>query len=205
MDKLINQDELDVINQIRTDIVTAVITKGEKPALPRHHLFSLSMVGLLVVFLFALALPQPTRAASLTTAWQHGRFAVDVPDVVRQSNIVLGKPNTSGSQSMPLGNGVLGSAVWSANGLTAELSRVDTFPERKSPGQVVIPGLAKLSTSSDYKGSVDLYDAMFNESGGGMSASAYILHNKDELIVDVKGADPNSTQTAQVQLWAGRS
>lgn len=163
------------------------------------------MIGLLVSFLFALALPQPTWATSLTTAWQHGRFAVDVPDVVRQSNIVLSKPNTSGSQSMPLGNGMLGSAVWSANGLTAQLNRVDTFPDRKSPGQLVVPGLARLSTASDYKGTVDLYDAMFNESGGGMSASVYILHNKDELVVDVSGADPNSIQTAQVQLWAGRT
>src|SRR5947209_2533801 len=125
---------------------------------------------MLIVFLFVLALPQPARTASLTTACQHGRIAVDVPDVVRQSNIVLSKPNTLGNQSMPLGNGMLGSAVWSANGLMAQLNRVDTFPDRKSPGQVVVPGLAKLSTASDYKGSVDLYDAMFNESGGGMSA-----------------------------------
>ncbi len=124
---------------------------------------------------------------------------------MRQSNIVLGKPNTAGAQSMPLGNGTLGSAVWSANGLTAQLNRVDTFPGRKSPGQVVIPGLAKLTGASDYKGWLDLYDAMFNESGGGMSASVYVPHDKDELIVDVKGADPNSTQTAQVQLWTGRS
>jgi hypothetical protein len=173
--------------------------------LSRYRLFSLSMVGMLILFLFALAWPQPSRAASLTTAWQHGRFAVDVPNVVRQSNIVLSKLNTLGSQSMPLGNGVLGSAVWAANGLTAQLNRVDTFPDRKSPGQVVIPGLAKLSTASDYKGTVDLYDAMFNEAGGCMSASVYILHNKDELVVDVSGADPNSTQTAQVQLWTGRS
>lgn len=158
------------------------------------------MIGSLLLWF-----PRISLAATATTAWQHGRFHVDVPEVVRQSDIILSKPNLTGIQSMPLGNGVLGSAVWSANGFTAQLNRVDTFPDRKSPGQVIIPGLAKLTGAPDYKGKVDLYDAMFEEAGGGMTASTYILYNKDELVVDVTGADPNSTQTAQIRLWSGRS
>jgi alpha-L-fucosidase 2 len=140
-----------------------------------------------------------------TTAWSQGNFVVDPANVVERSNIVLGSPNTAANQSMPLGNGRLGAAVWAASGFTAQLNRVDTFPDRKSPGQIVIPGLARLTGASNYKGTVNLYDAMFTESGGGMTANTYILQNKDELIVDVTGADPSSTQTAQVHLWSGRS
>jgi hypothetical protein len=147
----------------------------------------------------------PEGGAGPTTAWYCGSFQVDVADVVAQSNVVLLHPNTTDGQSMPLGNGRLGVAVWSASGLTAQLNRVDTFPDRKSPGQIVVPGLATLTGGSAYRGSLDLYDAMFKESGGGMSATAYALQNKDEFIIDVTGADPNSTQTAIVQLWSGRS
>ena len=140
-----------------------------------------------------------------TTAWYGGAFHVDPASVVRQSNVVLLHPNLNGNQSMPLGNGTLGAAVWSGNGLTAQLNRVDALPNRLSAGQVVIPGLASLTSGTSYGGSLDLYDAAFRESGGGISAAVYVLHDKDELVVDVTGANPNSTQTAQIQLWAGRS
>ena len=140
-----------------------------------------------------------------TTAWRNGLFNVNVANVVRQSNIILLQPNAKDNQSMPLGNGKLAAVVWSDNGLTAQLNRVDTLPNRKSPGQVVIPGLSVLTKEANYHGSLDLYDAIFRESGGGITATAYILQNKDEFIVDVTGADPNETQTAQIQLGAGRS
>jgi hypothetical protein len=140
-----------------------------------------------------------------TTAWRTDHFHVDVANVVRQSNVILLQPNMNANQSMPLGNGKLGVAIWSGNGLTVQLNRVDTFPNRKSPGQVVIPGLSVLTKGANYHGSLDLYDAMFRESGGKMTATAYILQNKDELIIDVTGANPNETQTAQIQLWPGRS
>ena len=140
-----------------------------------------------------------------TTAWHNSTFNVDVPNVVRQSDVVLLHPNTNGNQSMPLGNGTLGAVVWAANGFTAQLNRVDTLPNRESPGQVVIPGLSTLTGSANYTGLLDIYDAIFHQSGGGMTATTYVLKNKAEMIVDVTGANPNSTQTAQIQLWSGRS
>ncbi|HEY4035739.1 MAG TPA: hypothetical protein VGL94_17415 [Ktedonobacteraceae bacterium] len=176
------------------------------PKFSRSHLLNMGQAGTLIIFLYiAYLFPRAAIASNQATAWKNGKFNMDVANVVRQSNIILSTPNTTGIESMPLGNGKLGISEWAANGFTAQLNRVDTFPDRKSPGQVVIPGLAKLTGSSDYKGSVDLFDAMMRESGGGMSASISILHNKDELVVDVTGANPNSTQTAQVKLWSGRS
>jgi hypothetical protein len=142
-----------------------------------------------------------SRPASTTTAWQDGQFNVDVANVVRQSNIVLASANTGVLDMMPLGNGRLGAAVWAANGFTAQLNRAaDTFPARKSQGWLTISGLTGLGG-----GALDLYDAMFTRSGGGMTATSYVLQNKDELVVDVTGANVSTTYTAQIQLWSGRS
>jgi hypothetical protein len=132
-------------------------------------------------------------------------FAVDRPNVVQRSNIVLTKPNADPTQFMPVGNGTLGAAVWAADGLTAQLNRWDTFPDRKSPGQVVIPGLSKMTEAADFKGYLDLYDATLIESGGGITATIYVRADAQELVIDVTGADPNSMQSAEVQLWSGRS
>lgn len=151
------------------------------------------------------AVHAPTAAAaSMTTAWQGGAFMVDTPNLVREANIVLGSPNTAAAQSMPLGNGTLGAAVWAAGGFTAQLNRADTLPGRKSPGWVQIPGLSRITGAPDFSGVFDPYDDTLRESGGGMSATIYVRADKDELVVDVTGADPGSTQSATVDLWSGR-
>jgi alpha-L-fucosidase 2 len=139
-----------------------------------------------------------------TSAWSHGRFVVDVPSVVGRSDVVLGQPNRAAGQALPLGNGSLGVGLWSADGLTAQLNRADTLPDRLSPGQLVIPGLSQLTSAPDYSGRLDLYDGRFVESGGGMTATAYVDAHTDALVVDVAGADPATTQTARLRLWAPR-
>jgi hypothetical protein len=155
---------------------------------------------------FAVAAPTPT----LTTAWTpigggNGHFALDPANLVRSSNIVLDAQPAQGKQSMPLGNGSFGAAVWAAEGFTAQLNRDDTFPGRKSAGQLVIPGLAALTTAADYHATLDLYDATLRQYGGGMTATTWVRADKDEIVTDVTGADPASTQTAQINLQAGRN
>ncbi|MFB7668689.1 ricin-type beta-trefoil lectin domain protein [Kitasatospora sp. NPDC056138] len=149
--------------------------------------------------------PTAATAATTTTAWSNGAFAVDTPDLVREADIVLGSPNTAATQSMPLGNGTLGAAVWAANGFTAQLNRADTLPGRKSPGWLQIPGLSRITGATDFTATVDPYDGVLRESGGGMSATVYVRADKDELVVDVTGADPNTAQSATVNLWSGRT
>ena len=146
----------------------------------------------------------PARAEQLTTAWRDGQFSVETANVVRRSNIVLGRPNRDATQSMPLGNGTLGVAAWAADGFTAQLNRGDTFPGRKTPGRVVIPGLAQLSSAPDFEAHLDLYDAVLTETGGGMTARIYVRSDADELVVDVSGADPASAQSARVFVWDER-
>jgi hypothetical protein len=147
----------------------------------------------------------PASAATLTTAWQNGAFSENVAGIIGRSDVVLGKPNSAATQYLPLGNGTLGAAVWAAGGFTAQLNRSDTMPDRKSPGWVTIPGLATMTSASDFKATLDLYNGVLNESGGGMTAKIWIAANKDELIVDVTGANTANTQTASVNLWSGRS
>ncbi|HEY6790450.1 MAG TPA: carbohydrate-binding protein [Trebonia sp.] len=144
-------------------------------------------------------------AASDTTAWQNGAFSVNTGGVVSRSDIFLGRPNTSDSQSLPLGNGSLGVAAWAANGFTAQLNRSDTMPSRLSPGQVQIPGLAAMTSAPNFTGTLDLYNGVLNESGGGMTLQAWVPAGKDELIVNVTGASPSTQETADLYLWSGRS
>jgi hypothetical protein len=153
----------------------------------------------------ALSIAPPAYAATNTTAWHNGTFNVDTPNLVRRSDIWLGAPNNNASQFVPLGNGTLGAAVWSAGGFTAQLNRTDTLPDRKSPGQVTIPGLSVMTGASNFSGYLDLYDGTLHESGGGMTMTAYLRADTAELVVDVTGASPTSTQTAQAALWTGRS
>jgi hypothetical protein len=175
---------------------------------PRHALRRLRALAAIVV-LASLSLTtwggESAEAAAVTTAWQNGQFAMNTAGVVSESDVVLGSPNSAATQSLPLGNGALGAAVWAANGFTAQLNRNDTFPDRKSPGWVQIPGLAAMTGASDFSGTLDLYNGVLSESGGGMAMKAWVASNKDELIVDVTGANPNVQQTATVNLWSGRT
>lgn len=105
---------------------------------------------------------------------------------------------------MPLGNGRLGIAVWTQDGLTIQLNRADTLPARLSLGQVIIPGLARLTAGADYGGRVDLFNGEFRERGNGMSATVHVQPDSDVVIVEATGADPATRQTAEVRLWTPR-
>jgi hypothetical protein len=87
--------------------------------------------GLLTALVCAAAAAAPAHAA--TTAWSGGAFQVDTPNLVRRSNIVLGRAPTLARQSMDLGNGSFGVAAWAANGFTAQLNRADTLPTTAAP------------------------------------------------------------------------
>ncbi len=140
-----------------------------------------------------------------TTAWKAGHFAVDAAGLVSRSEVVLGHPNPLTQEAMPMGNGRLGIAVWSGDGFTAQLNREDTLPHRDSPGQLVIPGLATLTSAGDFSGRLDLYNGTLVEHGGGMSLTAYVQVSTDTFVVDVTGADPNANQTAELRLWPPRT
>ncbi|RZU35421.1 glycosyl hydrolase family 95 catalytic domain-containing protein [Edaphobacter modestus] len=146
-----------------------------------------------------------SNSNTTSTAWKNGHFHVDVAGVLSRSEIVLSRPNQDAGEAMSLGNGRLGVAVWSQEGLTAQLNRADTFPDRLSPGQVILPVLAELTRAGDYSGRLDLYNGEFRERGGGMEVAAYVQPGSDTLIFDVIGAPAEKTQTAELRLWEPRS
>jgi alpha-L-fucosidase 2 len=152
----------------------------------------------------AFAASAPDGPTAPTSAWKDGRFTVDVSQVVGRSDVVLLRPGRRREESMPLGNGRLGIGVWSQDGYTAQLNRQDTLPKRLSPGQVVIPGLSKLTDAADYRARLDLYNGEFIESGSGMTAITYVDDSVDVMVVDVRGADPQALETAELKLWAPR-
>jgi alpha-L-fucosidase 2 len=142
---------------------------------------------------------QTPRARQMTAG------SLEPASVVGRSDIVLERPNLLAREAMPLGNGRLGVAVWGEEGFTAQLNRADTLPNRLSPGQVVLPGLKTLVAAADYGGRVDLYNGEFVQRGGGMTATAFVQPDTDVLVVEVKGADPSTVQTATLHLWAPRA
>jgi alpha-L-fucosidase 2 len=166
------------------------------------------VVSILCLSLWHSACAQGTSAVHTasngTTAWHDGGFHVDVAGVIGRSDIVLGRANTDAGEALPLGNGRLGVAVWAADGLTAQLNRADTLPERLSPGQVVIPGLAAMTQVKDFAGRLDLYNGEVREQGGGMHAAVYVQPGTDTLVIDVTRANAELHQTAKLMLWAPR-
>jgi alpha-L-fucosidase 2 len=168
----------------------------------KNLLVAMARLAVLCIVFAGMSVAQSPRG---TSAWRDGRFAVDVPGVLGRSDVVLGKPNLDAGEAMPLGNGRVGVAVWSAAGLTAQLNRNDTMPDRLSAGQVVIPGLADLTRAKDYAGQLDLYHGEFRERGGGMTATAFVEPDQDTLVVEVTGANPDKAQTAVLKLWAPRT
>jgi hypothetical protein len=144
------------------------------------------------------------QSSNASTAWHQGSFHIDRKGVIERSDIILQSPNESPKAAMPLGNGRLGLAVWAQEGYTAQLNRADTFPLRLSPGQVVVPGLGKLTKAGDYLGRLSLYDGEFRQSGGGMTAVTYVTETLDVMVIDVTGADPQVPQTAELRLWSPR-
>lgn len=169
-------------------------------------MWSMTVFVMLCWMAFACGLSANAQGSSpaLTTAWRAGQFIVNKKKLVGQSAIVLQRPNTSAQSAMPLGNGRLGVAAWSAEGLTAQLNRSDTMPYRYSPGQVIVPGIARLTGSGNYSGRLDLYNGVFTESGGGMRANIYVAPHRDALVIEVTGANPHKRQTAELRLWAPR-
>jgi alpha-L-fucosidase 2 len=172
---------------------------------PQWYTGWMRLLNLAVAFALIITLHATAQQNPPTTAWKAGRFVVNTAGLLSRSDIVLGHPNSSPSEAMPMGNGRLGIAVWSAGGFTAQLNRADTLPHRDSPGQLIIPGLAALNSARDFKGRLNLYNGTLIESGAGLTLTAWVQTSTDTFIVDVTGADPNTSQTAELRLWPPRN
>lgn len=137
-------------------------------------------------------------------AWTASDSDINVPGTVRRANVVLDAPNLESREAMPLGNGRLGTAVWAENGYIAQLNRGDTYPDMKSAGRVSIPGIADDFSERDFDDQLDLYDATLRQSIGDLTVETYVHAERDVLVVNVAGADPDEPLTGTVSLWDDR-
>ena len=163
------------------------------------------LAALLSVGATSLPAASTTPTEQQTTAWHGGALQGDTAGLVSRSDLVQEGPAWRYYQAMPLGNGVLGASVWAEKGYSAQLNRVDTFPDLKSAGRLVVPGLDSLMRADDYSGRLSLYDGQVVQSGGGMTARSYVRADADQFVLEVTGADPSRPQTADLKLWAGRT
>lgn len=131
--------------------------------------------------------------------------ATDVAENVARSDIAIGQPNVLPSQAIGLGNGDLGAAFWSADGLTIQLNRIDTLPYRRSPGRIVLPDLKIMTSDRGFHGRLRLYDGVLEESGGGVVLRAWVDHDADRAVVDLTGLPTTSPQHIQLHLGAQRT
>jgi alpha-L-fucosidase 2 len=146
-----------------------------------------------------------TLWVALTTVCVGAPWDAPPRKVVSRSDIFVGQPNVLPSQAMPLGNGRLGVAVWAADGMTLQLNRSDTLPGRLSPGQVIIPGLKRMTADRAFTARLKLFDGEWYESGAGMSARVIVDRDWDRVIIDVEGANPAVEQTVLLNLWEPRA
>lgn len=137
--------------------------------------------------------------------WSGETLQFDTEAHVRRSDIVLEAPPAEAEQSMAIGNGRLGAAVWAQGGFTAQLNPNHTVGVQwKSAGTLVVPGLADLVDAGDYAGRVNLHEGVFRQSGGGTTAEAYVHAAENLAVLAVEGADPQIEQHARLELPAGR-
>jgi alpha-L-fucosidase 2 len=124
--------------------------------------------------------------------------------IAARASISIGQPNILPTQAMGLGNGKLGAAFWSAQGLTLQLNRADTLPQRRSPGQVTFPDLGMMIADRGFRGMLNLEDGVLEENGGGVALKAWVDHDADRVIVDVRGLTPQMPQHIRLGLWEPR-
>jgi alpha-L-fucosidase 2 len=149
--------------------------------------------GLGLCLALALLLPPGARGGPSSGA-----------SIAERASISIEQPNILPTQAVGLGNGRLGASFWSAGGLTLQLNRTDTLPERRSPGQVSFPDLKGLIEDRRFRGRLNLEEGALVETGGGISLRAWVDHDADRVIVDVRGLAPQRLQHIRLALWAPR-
>lgn len=124
--------------------------------------------------------------------------------IAARATIAIEQPNMLPTQAVGLGNGKLGAAFWSAQGLTLQLNRTDTLPERRAPGQVTFPDLGIMITDRRFRGRLNLEEGLLEEAGNGISLKAWVDHDADRVIVDIRGLEPEKLQHIRLALWEPR-
>ncbi len=134
-----------------------------------------------------------------------GALNVDYPAYLSKHDIVYNKPNTNPNYGLTVGNGRVGAMVWSANGLTMQVSGVDTSQQTAFSG-----GLVTLATSpamdsgyTTYQQRLGLYDGLLTTTYDG-DRTVTIMGSPNSEVLGIHVADSRSGVSSiavDLSLW----
>lgn len=136
-----------------------------------------------------------------------GELNLDTAAWLSRNNLVYGSPPFLKSDSIPLGSGKVGAAVWidPVNGLTAHLNRAEGVPALAGLGTLRISNLASLARARDYHGVLSLRDGIFTQTAGALTVTSFFRWGGEELVIDIAGANPAETVNVELVTSPGGS
>jgi len=148
------------------------------------------------------ALDGPSAHAFNTTT---GALNVDYGSYLSKHDIVFNKPNTDPIRALTVGNGRMGAMVWSANGLTMQVSGVDT-----SQQTAFSAGMANLATTpamdagaTTFQQRLALYDGLLTTKYDA-NRTVTIMGSPNSEVMGIHVEDSRSGVTSisfELSLW----
>jgi hypothetical protein len=140
---------------------------------------------------------------------QSGLLKVDYQKLISKADIKLDRPVSRREAGMPIGNGTMGSLVWTTPTMMKfQINRVDvyasnsytnSFNERDSDygfglGYVDVDFVDygdDVFTQNDTRQHLDVYNGVFNLEGKGVKARVFAWHGKDVMAVEITDVREN--------------
>jgi hypothetical protein len=133
-----------------------------------------------------------------------GTLNVDYAGFFSKHDVVYKKPNPDPIQGLTVGNGRTGAIVWSANGLTMQVSGVDTSQQTAfSAGLVNLQTTPALDAGTPaFEQRLSLYDATLTSSYGSDRRVTIVGAPASEVMgIHVDDARAGASATVDLSLW----
>ena len=141
---------------------------------------------------------------------------VNYEKLVGRADLVYNKPVTRSEEGLPVGNGVMGSLVWTTSAaLHLQLNRTDVFANNSSSNNFferhtdycgglgfididLINGIEDLFAANDFEQKLSCYDGLVTVKGKGIAASVLTWNEQDVMAIKVEDnrAIPYPIQTS---------
>ncbi|MBN8456932.1 MAG: hypothetical protein J0M04_03735 [Verrucomicrobia bacterium] len=149
--------------------------------------------------------PAPISRAGFTAIAADGDLRFDRAAWLARNSLVYQSPPFRKTEAIPLGSGRVGAAMWidPLGGLTAQINRPEGVPALSGLGKIEIPQLAGMTAAQDYQGVLSLRDGIFTQTGDGFIVTSFFRWGGEELVIDVRGADPETPVTVRLTTFPG--
>jgi hypothetical protein len=143
----------------------------------------------------------------------------DYPAVIAVSDLVYDTPVMRSEEGMPVGNGVMGSLIWTTpSAMHFQINRVDVFGNDASSNHfyerhtdycggagfvdIEFPGFDEVFSGNEFKQHLSCYDAVVTTEGKQVKTEAFVWSEKDVMVIHVE--DNRTSQPVVVRLRALR-